>query len=190
MSQRGPWRVIDNSVAYENPWIRVEHHDVISPGQQPGIYGVVHFKHYAVGVIPLEDNLDTWIVGQYRYPLQRYSWEIPEGGAAHSESLLEAAQRELREEVGLVARDWELIHEFDTSNSVTDEQAYIYVARGLHREGAPEPEHTEQLALRRVPFSQLHAEVLQGLHRDSLTVVGVLKLAHLLDHGLLRPVQS
>lgn len=188
MHSRGPWRVRSTSTRYDNPWIRVEHHEVITPGQREGVYGVVHFKNYAIGVIPLEDDGTTWTVGQYRYPLEEYSWEIPEGGGPLDVPPLVSAERELREEVGLVAKHWDLILEMDLSNSVSDERSLIYVARGLERVGDPEPDHNEELALKRLPFRVLYEQVLAGEHKDSLTVAGVLKLGHLLERGALRAV--
>jgi 8-oxo-dGTP pyrophosphatase MutT (NUDIX family) len=188
MSTRGPWRVRSTRVSYDNPWIRLEHHEVVTPGGQDGIYGVVHFKNYALGIIPLDEAGNTWLVGQHRYPHDAYSWEIPEGGGPLEVSPLQSAQRELREEVGLAAAHWDLVLELDLSNSVTDERSLIYVARGLSEVGPPCPEHTEELALRKLPFAELYEEVLAGLHRDSLTVAGVLKLQHLIEKGRLRTV--
>jgi 8-oxo-dGTP pyrophosphatase MutT (NUDIX family) len=180
-----PWTTRGVTVAYDNPWIRVEHHDVLTPAGKPGIYGCVRFKNVAVGVIPLDGDGEasaTWIVGQYRYPLGRYSWEIPEGGGPHDVPTLESARRELLEEVGLEARRWDLILEMDLSNSVSDERAEIWLARDLVMR-APHPEETERLAVRKVPFAELFREVMAGTHRDSLTVAGVLKLKLLLADG-------
>jgi 8-oxo-dGTP pyrophosphatase MutT (NUDIX family) len=181
MEKFGPWSRRSVALRYENPWITVEHHDVLTPGGTDGIYGVVRFKNLAIGIIPLEDNGDTWMVGQYRYPHGTYSWEIPEGGGRLGTDPLISAQRELAEEVGLSARRWDLILEMDLSNSVTDEQCLIYVARDLEP-CSSHPDETEELALRRVPFAELYRGVLAGLYRDSLTVAGVLKLGHLLEH--------
>jgi 8-oxo-dGTP pyrophosphatase MutT (NUDIX family) len=179
----GPWKRRSRTRCYENAWIDVEHDEVITPAGTEGIYGVVHFKNLAIGVIPLEDDGSTWLVGQYRYPHRSYSWEIPEGGGPLDADPEVSARRELREEVGLEARDLQLILEMDLSNSVTDERSLIYVARGLSP-CAPSPEDTEQLALRRLPFDELYRGVLGGLYRDSLTVAGVLKLKALLESCL------
>jgi 8-oxo-dGTP pyrophosphatase MutT (NUDIX family) len=169
---------------YDNPWIRVEHHEVLTPRGTPGIYGVVHFKNHALGIIPLDAHGDTWIVGQYRYPHRAYSWEIPEGGGPHAIDPLLSAQRELGEEVGLVAQRWDLILEMDLSNSVTDERCSIYLARELS--ACPrQPDETEELAVQKIPFAELYRGVAAGDYRDSLTVAGVLKLGYLLDHGLI-----
>jgi 8-oxo-dGDP phosphatase len=188
MQFRGPWGVRSVGVGYDNPWIRVDHHEVVTPGKRDGVYGVVHFKNLAIGIIPLDDELQTWMVGQYRFPHDAYSWEIPEGGGPLEQPPLASAQRELLEEVGLAAKHWDLILELDLSNSVTDERALIYVARGLEQVAAPHPDHNEELALKKIPFATLCEQVLAGEHKDSLTVAGVLKLKHLLDRGLLRAV--
>jgi ADP-ribose pyrophosphatase len=184
MDELGPWKRRSVAERYDNPWIRVEHHEVLTPRGDPGIYGVVHFKNLAIGIIPLAENGDTWIVGQYRYPHQAYSWEIPEGGGRLGTDPLLSAQRELEEEVGLRAARWDLILEMDLSNSVTDERALIYLARELV-EGPAQPDETEALVTRRIPLGELHRGVIAGQYRDSLTVAGVLKLQHLLDRGLI-----
>ena len=179
-----PWTTCSTQTRYDNPWIRVDHHEVLTPSKAPGIYGTVHFKNVAVGVVPLDAHGYTWMVGQYRYPLRRYSWEIPEGGAPEGESPLQAAQRELREEVGLVAQRWDQILEMDLSNSVSDEQAVIFLARDLSMHGAS-PEETEQLQLRRIAFETLYQEVKHGHHRDSLTVAAVMRVRLMMLEGLL-----
>jgi 8-oxo-dGTP pyrophosphatase MutT (NUDIX family) len=145
---------------------------------------VVRFKNLAIGVIPLDEHGGTWLVGQYRYPHAAYSWEIPEGGGRLGVDPLVSAQRELAEEVGLRAKRWDLILEMDLSNSVTDEQCLIYLARDLES-CATEPDETEELALRRIPFEELYRGVVSGQYRDSLTVAGVMKLGYLLEHGAL-----
>jgi 8-oxo-dGTP pyrophosphatase MutT (NUDIX family) len=188
MEFRGPWGVRSVEARYDNAWIRVDHHDVMTPGKRDGVYGVVHFKNYAIGIIPLDEHGQTWMVGQYRFPHRAYSWEIVEGGGPLHLPPLESAQRELQEEVGLAAEHWDLILELDLSNSVTDEKALIYVARGLRQIGPPQPDHDEELAVKTLPFAALCEQVLAGEHKDSLTVAGVLKLKHLLDHGLLRQI--
>lgn len=182
MDKLGPWTrrgVVDR---YDNAWIRVEHHDVLTPGGGEGVYGVVHFKNLALGIIPLDENQDTWIVGQYRYPHRAYSWEIPEGGGPIGDEPLVSAQRELAEEVGLRANRWDLILQMDLSNSVTDERCLIYLARDLEP-CSRHPDETEELALRRLPFAELYRGVMAGEYRDSLTVAGVLKLKIMLDAG-------
>lgn len=174
--QINPWTTLTVNEVYDNAWIRVQHRDVLTPTGKPGIYGVVHFKHIAVGVVPIDEEGNTWLVGQYRYPLGRYSWEIPEGGCPEGTDTLETAQRELREETGLYAGYWEKILECDVSNSVTDEMAVLYLARDLSQ-GPSAPEDTEALQLRKVPIETAITMVMQGEIRDSLSVMGLLTIA-------------
>ena len=180
--QFGPWKRRSVSEPYDNPWIRVEHHEVLTPGGNPGVYGVVHFKNVAIGVIALDAQQNTWIVGQYRYPHRAYSWEIPEGGGPVGEDPLSSAQRELAEEVGLSARRWDLILEMELSNSVTDERCLIYLARDLEPCSA-HPDETEELVVKQISFEELHEGVMAGHFTDSITVAGVLKLKRLLERG-------
>ena len=135
--KHNPWVVLDQKKVYENPWIELTEFQVTNPSGGKGIYGKVHFKHIAVGVIPLDENWNTWLVGQYRFTLNQYSWEIPEGGGEMDEDPLEEAKRELLEETGLIAKNWTKILTMHLSNSVTDEWAVIYLARGLRTMGSP-----------------------------------------------------
>ncbi len=158
---------------YDNPWIRVTHRNVITPAGSAGIYGVVHFKHVAVGVVPIDDEGYTWLVGQYRYTLDQYSWEIPEGGGSLYESALVAAQRELMEETGLRAKQWTQLLELHLSNSVTDERGIAFLAQELEI-GQAHPEETEQLQVRRLPFDEAVQMALDGRITDALSVVALL----------------
>lgn len=168
----GPWSVNAREVVYENPWIAVAHHDVTRPDGAPGVYGVVEFKHVAIGVLPIDAEGMTVLVGQHRFPLDAYSWELPEGGGAHGEPPEAAARRELAEETGLRAANLLRLCEFDLSNSVTDERGICFLAWGLSQgEAAPEPD--ELLERRRVPFAALHEMALKGEIRDSLTLLMV-----------------
>jgi ADP-ribose pyrophosphatase len=185
MIERGPWKTLKEEQVYETPWIAVTHHDVLDPSGRQGIYGTIHFKNIAVGIVPLDDDLNTWIVGQYRYPIQTYSWEIPEGGGKRDLPPIESAKRELREEVGIEAERWtELLH-MDLSNSASDEQAILFVAQGLTFH-PPAPDHDEELQQRRLPFAELFAMVMRGEVRDSLTVAAVMKVQLLLLEGRLQ----
>lgn len=179
-----PWKTLSARNAYDNPWIRVEHREVLNPSGGAGIYGVVHFKNTAVGIVPLDQEGYTWLVGQYRYTLGRYSWEIPEGGGALGSDPLEAAQRELLEETGLTARRWIPLLEMHTSNSVTDEYGVAYVAQDLE-EGEAQPEETEQLQIRRLPFSEAVDMVMQGEITDALSMIAILKVNEWLRRGFL-----
>ena len=184
MEERGPWKTRSIEERYATPWISVSHHEVIDPSGTPGIYGVIHFKNLAVGIIPLDADLNTWIVGQYRYPIQAYSWEIPEGGGRRDLPPIDSAKRELREEVGIEAASWTEVLRMDLSNSASDEEAIIYVAQDLtfHQ---PEPDHNEELAMRKLPFREVFERVMSGELRDSLTVAAVLKVQRMLDDGTL-----
>lgn len=185
MKKRGPWTTLSERLAYETPWIAVSHHEVIDPGGKQGVYGVIHFKNLAVGVIPLDDDMNTWIVGQYRYPLEAYSWEMPEGGGKRDIPAIESAKRELREEVGIMAERWTEVLQMDLSNSASDEHAILYVARGLTLH-PPRPDHDEELELRKLPFEELYQMVLRGDVRDSLTVAGVMRVKLMLLDGSLQ----
>lgn len=169
---------------YDNPWIQVTHRDVVNPSGGKGIYGVVHFKNVAIGIVPLDSEGFTWLVGQYRYTLGRYSWEIPEGGGPLQQPPLESAQRELLEETGIRAQHWTPILEMHLSNSVTDEYSVAYVAQNLSFEAA-QPEETEQLEVRRVLFTEAIRMVLEGEITDALSVAALLKTNELLRTGRL-----
>jgi 8-oxo-dGTP pyrophosphatase MutT (NUDIX family) len=172
---KNPWKTKKITKVYENPWITLTHEDVIIPSGNDGIYGKVHFKNYAVGIIPIDQDGNTWLVGQYRYTLNAYSWEIPEGGALIPQDPLEAAQKELAEEVGLAAASWELIAKLHNSNSVTDEVAFIFVARDLSETYA-ELDETEVIERKKLPFKEAVKMALNGEITDSMSVVGLLKL--------------
>lgn len=171
-------------VAYQNAWITVWHDEVTRPDGNPGIYGVVHFANQAVGVVAIDDDDRVVLVGQHRYPLQNDSWEIPEGGVAVDEDPVVGAQRELREETGLTATTWRELCRLETSNSVTDEQAVLFVATGLTL-GESDPEPTESIQVRWVPFDEVLAMTLDGRIVDALTVVAIQRVA--LDRLTVRP---
>ncbi|GJL95388.1 MAG: DNA mismatch repair protein MutT [Hyphococcus sp.] len=166
----GPWTVHSAADAFDNPWINVTDHKVTHPNGEAGQYSVVRFKNLAVGVLPIDQNGDVWLVGQHRFPHDRYSWELPEGGAPLAEDPLEAAKRELAEETGLHAKEWSELTRFDLSNSVTDERAIGFLAWGLSQ-GEASPEASEELTIKRVSFRTLFEMVLKGEVRDSLTIV-------------------
>ncbi len=165
--ERNPWKRLSRRVAYENPWIRVFDDQVLRPDGQPGIYGVVHYRNRAVGVVALDAQDRVLLV---------YSWEIPEGGAAEHEEPLAAAQRELEEETGCSAREWQLLCRAHLSNSVSDEEAFCYVATGLML-GKPQPEGTEELQTRWVELAEAVAMAGDGRITDALSIVGIQRLA-------------
>lgn len=173
--QENPWQTLTDRTAYENPWIRVSHREVINPAGGPGIYGVVHFKNTAIGIVPVDEEGFTWLVGQYRYTLGRYSWEIPEGGGPVGTPALDSAQRELLEETGITASRWTMLLDMHLSNSVTDEYGVVYLAQGLSF-GESEPEDTEQLHVKRLPLREAVDMVMDGRITDSLSMVALLKV--------------
>ncbi|WP_183567854.1 NUDIX domain-containing protein [Mucilaginibacter sp. SP1R1] len=182
--EKNPWKITSEKDVYNNPWIGVTEYQVINPSGNPGIYGKVHFKNMAIGVLPLDDELNTYLVGQYRFPIDHYSWEMPEGGGPEGTDPLESAKRELLEETGLKASKWTEIQRMHLSNSVSDELSIIYLARGLAQFEA-EPEDTEQLIIKKVPFAEVYRMVCDGEITDSMTVVAVLRVQLLLSENRL-----
>jgi len=182
--EKNPWTTKSESIRYENPWIRLEHHEVITPGGGDGIYGVVRFKNLAIGIIPLDKDYNTWLVGQFRYPQKKYSWEMPEGGGLLNVEPIASAKRELLEECGLKASHWQLVQKMDLSNSVSDEEALIYVATGITEHTAL-PEESEQLVVKKIPFNEMVSMVLNDQIHDSMTVAAVFKVKWMIDQGLL-----
>jgi len=181
---KNPWTVISRETRYENEWIRVDHHEVRKPTGGPGIYGVVHFKNHALGVVPVDDKGNTILVGQYRFPLGYYSWEIPQGGGLANKPLIESAQRELREECGVAAKQWLQILGVDLSNSVTNEQGTAFLAWEL-TDGIAEPEDTEQLQVVRVPFWEAVKRAEKGEIRDLVSIAALLRVALMALQGQL-----
>jgi 8-oxo-dGTP pyrophosphatase MutT (NUDIX family) len=176
-----PWTTLSTREVYRNPWIAVSESAVRNPQGGPGIYGVVHFQNRAIGVVPIDEEGCTWLVGQFRYALGTYEWEIPEGGCPLGEAPLAAAHRELLEETGLRAERMELLLDnIALSNSVTDERGTLYVARNLTM-GESAPEETEDLRLRRLPLSEAIKMVKKGAITDSLSVIALLCLANRMD---------
>jgi 8-oxo-dGTP pyrophosphatase MutT (NUDIX family) len=183
--EHNPWTVLDQKKIYENPWIELTEFQVINPSGGNGIYGKVHFKHKAVGVIPLDENWNTWLVGQYRFTLNQYSWEIPEGGGEMDEDTLEEAKRELLEETGLIANSWTKILTMHLSNSVTDEWSVIYLARDLEEKEA-QPDETEKLAVKKIPFDEAVRMIEDGLITDAMAVAAIQKIQLLVYQGKLK----
>ncbi|MCS7298229.1 MAG: NUDIX hydrolase [Bacteroidia bacterium] len=184
MKAENPWRTLSTRLVYENPWITVREDEVIDPGGQPGIYGVIHYKNLALGVIPIDAEGYTYLVGQYRYPLGLYSWEIPEGGGAITKDPLSEIQRELLEETGLTALNWKLLLRMHLSNSVSDETALLYLAWNL-QQAAARPDSNEALEQLRLPLAEAIEWVHAGKITDSLSVAGLLYVESLLHRKAL-----
>jgi 8-oxo-dGTP pyrophosphatase MutT (NUDIX family) len=186
IDRTNPWKTAGTRVVYDNPWITVREDQVTQPDGQSGIYGVVHFKNIAVGVLPMEADGSIHLVGQFRYPLDQYSWEIPEGGCPDNEDPLAAAKRELLEETGISAGRWQEIGRAHLSNSVCDEEAIIYLATDLTK-GPALPDGTEKLESRRLPFAQALEMTIRGEITDSLSVIAIMKYAIMLQNQWTKP---
>ena len=171
----GGWVQLTSNCVYENPWISVHHQTVTRPNGSDGIYGLVHFKGHAVGIVPIDEHGNTWLVRQSRYTLDQFTWEIPEGGAAAGEPTLECAKRELEEEVGLKAERWQELMRLHTSNSVTDERAVVYIAEGLS-EGEQSLDPTEDIEVKKLPLKDAVEMVLNGDITDAISVAALLKV--------------
>ncbi len=169
------WRKLSSKTVFDNPWITVFEDRVIHPGGGECDYGVVHFKNVAVAIVPLDEDGNTWLVGQQRYTLGEYSWELPMGGAPGDEEPLAAAKRELKEETGLTANRWSQIMRLHTSNSITDEEGIVFIARDLE-EGEPDFDDDEDLRIRKLPLSEARAMVERGEITDAISVAAILRV--------------
>ncbi|MBI1342670.1 MAG: NUDIX domain-containing protein [Terrimonas sp.] len=182
MEKVNPWTINDQHQVYENPWIRVTEFDVLNPAGGKGIYGKVHFKHIAIGILPLDEDYNTYLVGQYRFTLDQYSWEIPEGGGALGVPPLDSAKRELKEETGLEAAYWENILTMHLSNSCSDEISEIFLARHLSQ-GASMPEETEQLTVKKLSFEEAYQMVIKKEITDAISVAAILQVKLMMLDG-------
>ena len=184
MQQKNPWTIKDSKAIYQNAWIDLTEYDVLNPAGKPGIYGKVHFKNIAVGVVPITPDMHTYLVGQYRFTIDAYSWEIPEGGCPEGTDPLQTAIRELKEETGLVAAKYKELMRLHLSNSVSDELAIIYLATELMQEDA-EPEETEALQIKKVSLWDAFGMVADGTITDAMSVAALTKIELLQVQGLL-----
>jgi 8-oxo-dGTP pyrophosphatase MutT (NUDIX family) len=176
MSTENNWKTLNSKTIYENAWVALDHREVINPSGNEGIYGVVKFKNKAIGIVPIDSEGFIYLVGQYRYAIDEYSWEIPEGGGALLGDPLEAAKRELKEETGLVAENWTMLGRIHTSNSATNEEGFLFTAEGLTQMEA-EPEDTEVLQVKRIALRDAVEMVMRSEITDSLSVCAILMAA-------------
>ena len=183
-SEENPWITKTTEQVYESAWIKVTKSDVINPAGNDAIYSVVHFKNLAIGVLPLDADYNTWLVGQFRYPTNVYSWEIPEGGGKMDTNPIESASRELKEETGIVAENYTELMRLHTSNSATDELAIVYLATKLSFTDA-EPEESEQLQVKKLHLNEAFDWVLQGKITDGISMAAILKAKWLMDNDKL-----
>lgn len=173
----GDWTELDRDVVYNNPWIEVTHSNMLNPNGGKGIYGKVHFKNLAIGILAVTENEEIFLVGQERFPFNgAYSWEIIEGGGPLEDDPLISAKRELKEETGLEAKSWQLMQEMHLSNSVSDEVSMCFIAKDLEQKEA-EPEDSEKLKIKKLPFQEALDMVLNGTIKDSISVAAILRYA-------------
>ena len=173
-----PWKTVSTREVYANPWIRVREDQVVKPTGGQGIYGVIEYQNHAIGVIPVDAEGFTWLVGQWRYCHERYEWEIPEGGCPAGESPEEAARRELLEETGIVAEKVEpLLTGIQLSNSTSNEICDVFIATGLSHTEA-QPEDMELLEVLRLPLVEAVQMARDGRIRDSVSVLALLAVAN------------
>lgn len=171
---KSTWKKQSSKEIYDNPWLSLHEDEVINPGGGISHYGKINFKNIAIGIIPIDENNNTWLVGQYRYVPDCYSWEIPMGGGPLTIDPLDSAKRELKEETGLIASNWSELMRLHTSNSVTDERCIVYVAKGLI-EGETDFEESEDLQILKLPIEEAIGYALNGEITDAITVAGLLK---------------
>ncbi len=180
--EHNPWKTKKSELVYESPWIKVVKHDVLNPADNPATYSVVNFKNLAIGILALDNEHNTWLVGQWRYPVNEYSWEIPEGGGQLNVDPLDSAKRELKEETGIIAQNFKEIMRLHLSNSATDELAIVYLATGLTFEEA-EPEESEILQIKKIHLNEAYNWVMEGKITDAITVAAILKTKILIEQG-------
>ena len=182
--RRGPWTIKARREIYENSWIRITEHDVLNPNGNAGIYGVVGLQNIAIGVLPIDREGRTWLVGQHRFPGDYYSWELPEGGGAKDIAPEESARRELLEETGLRAGGLEPFLRMDLSNAVTDETAIGFLAWDLTQD-QPMPDDDEQIEIRRLPYREVLEMALSGEIVDAFSQAMLMKAELLRLRGAL-----
>lgn len=173
------WQTLSSEEKYDNRWINVTEYQVINPAGGKGIYGKVHFKNKGIGIVAFDNDENTWLVGQWRYTLDEWCWEIPEGGGALNTDPIESAKRELKEETGLVAERWTMIQRAYLSNSVSDEEGFLFLAEDLTQQESELEDTEADLKVWKLPFKDALQMVLTGKITDSLSVMGILKVARL-----------
>ncbi len=181
---KNPWKTLSIKEIYNSPWIILEEHEVLNPANNIGKYNIVKFKNLAIGVLPIDTEGNIYLVGQWRYPLNQYSWEIPEGGGKLDVNPLESAKRELLEETGLIANSYQELLRLHTSNSVTDELSIVFIATQLTQSEA-QPEETEDLSIKKVHLNTAFEMVMNNEITDSISMAAIMKTKILLDKGLI-----
>ena len=183
-----PWRIKSARTVYNNKWVMLREYQTVAPTGADAVYGLVHIHNLALGVLPIDHEGNTILIGQQRFPFGRYSWELPEGGGPPDVPPLEGAQRELSEEAGLKAANWlPLLTDVHLSNSTTDERAFAFIAWGLSPDQTFAKDSSEELSVRRVPFAEALKMAVSGEIADGFSLVMLLKADHLLRTGALPP---
>ncbi|MEM9209788.1 MAG: NUDIX hydrolase [Pseudomonadota bacterium] len=172
------WKRLASRIVFDNAWIRVLEDHVINPGGGENQYGHIHFKNVAVAIVPIDEAGQTWLVGQDRYTLNEYSWEVPMGGSPLDDEPIESAHRELREETGLSAARMTEIMKVHTSNSVTDEVGYLFLAEDLTA-GEPQPEQTENITAKKLPLADALDMVFRGEITDAMSCLALMRVARM-----------
>jgi 8-oxo-dGTP pyrophosphatase MutT (NUDIX family) len=170
------WKTLDSTTVYDNAWMTVFEDKVIDPGGGEHLYGHIHFKNKAIAIVPLDDEGNTWIVGQSRFTIGEYSWEVPMGGSAPGEEPVDTARRELREETGLTATSLTPLMRLHISNSITDEEGFVFLARGLSA-GEPDFDDMEDLAIRKLPLTEAVDMVMRGEITDAISIAALLRIS-------------
>lgn len=170
------WKTLDSKTVYDNPWMTVFEDKVIDPGGGQHLYGHVHFKNKAIAIVPLDDDRNTWIVGQSRFTIGEYSWEVPMGGSAPGEEPIDTARRELKEETGLTAATLIPLMHLHISNSITDEEGFAFVARDLEA-GEPDFDEMEDLTIRKLPLTEAVEMVKRGEITDAISIAALLRVS-------------
>ena len=178
MAPQNPWKTISTRMAYENAWIRVREDQVIRPDGGPGIYGVIEIRP-SVAVVAIDEQDRVVLVGQWRYSVNRFSWELPRGGSNPGEAnLLEVAKRELAEETGLRAEHWRELGPVDVCIGVSDDVQTLYLATGLSRtEQRLDPE--EEITVEWRPFEEAVKMAIDGRIREVCSIAALLRAAML-----------
>lgn len=175
-----PWKTKQSSLVYETAWVKVMKNDVISPRGKDCVYSYVD-KADSVGAVVVNANNEIYLVGQYRYPMDEFTWEIIEGGIEEGESPLEAVKREIKEEAGLKASNHNLILEdFHIANGLTNERGNIFLVTDIIEEGAQSLDPTEKIVIKKVPFDEAVQMVYKGEIKDSYSIVGILLAKNML----------
>lgn len=176
VASRNPWTTTASRVVYQNPWISVREDQVIRPDGRPGIYGVVDIRP-SIGVVALDDQDRIVLVGQWRYALNRYSWEIPRGGSHPGEiDMLTVAQRELAEETGVLAAHWRRLGPVDICNGVANDVQTLFLATGLTAtDRRLDPE--EDIAVEWHPFDEAVRMALDGRITEVCSIAAILQVA-------------